>query len=848
LSKDEDGTAIGASAMISGLVTILCGLSLNPWSLAHLISPDRYFESTLYVAAIVACQLVLIAYGIRILWKPRSPRRRFVPLFGAAGLIVGLYGCWLAISPRAWQVPGMPMVDRLEVIAETTTFYKLEAKRRLWRNELRVWVDALLDRSGLGDGTRSLDHGLEEARFLLLEGDTRQAIEVLEALRVEALSTDAPERILRNVTESLAIAFLRLGEQENCIDRHHKSACYLPIPAAGIHTIEFGSRNAIEELEATLATTPDDLGSRWLLNIAYMTLGEHPDRVPPGWLIEDQAFRSSTDVARFEDAAPALGVDILSLSGGSILEDFDGDGFLDIMASGTGLREQLRLFRSSGEGRFIDQTDAAKLTGQFGGLNILQADYNNDGNVDVLVLRGGWMTFDSGDGNHPNSLLRNNGDGTFTDVTEASGLLSFHPTQVGAWADYDNDGWVDLFIGNESWQNQMHPPELFHNNGNGTFTEVALRAGVATPGYIKGAVWGDYDNDGRVDLYVSRIGRPNILYRNEGDASGEWTFEDTTESAGVAEPRYSFPAWFWDYDNDGWEDLFVAGFGGDFPAGGLYGDESVDRYVLTDVAGEYLGLPVEYAESPRLYRNNRDGTFDDVTEAAGLSRAFYVMGGNFGDIDSDGYLDIYLGTGSASYRSLMPNRLFRSQAGARFEDVTASAGVGHLQKGHGIAFGDVDNDGDEDIYAEMGGWFAGDAYQNVLFENPMLGHHWITLRLAGVESNRAAVGARIRIDVRRGDSVRSLHRTVGSGGSFGASSLQQEIGLGDATGIDAIEVWWPSTNERQSFHQVAMDRIYTLTEGEGELRVESSPSVKLGAEAEDNNVVTPDHPAHGPRQ
>src|ERR1051325_768311 len=213
---------------------------------------------------------------------------------------------------------------------------------------------------------------------------------------------------------------------------------------------------------------PDDLSARWLLNIAYMTLGEYPDKVPPKWLIPPKTFASDYDIKRFHDVPGPLGLDVTRLSSGCIVDDFDNDGFLDVMISSFGLRDQLQFFHNNGDGTFSDRTLAAGLQGEVGVLNLIQTDYNNDGFLDVFILRGAWF---GEEGRHPNSLLRNNGNGTFEDVTEEAGLLSFHPTQTAVWFDYNGDGWLDLFVGNESNGGPVHRCELFRNNGNGTFTE-----------------------------------------------------------------------------------------------------------------------------------------------------------------------------------------------------------------------------------------------------------------------------------------------------------------------------------------------------------------------------------------
>jgi hypothetical protein len=486
------------------------------------------------------------------------------------------------------------------------------------------------------------------------------------------------------------------------------------------------------------------------------------------------------------------------------VEDFDGDGFPDLMVSSSGPSDPLRFFRNNGDGSFTERTVEAGLGGLTGGLNLVHADYDNDGRPDVLVLRGGWL---GPHGKYPNSLLRNRGDGTFEDVTEAAGLLSFHPTQTAAWADYDNDGWLDLYVGNESSVEESHPSELWRNNRDGTFTDVAAASGLADMGYVKGVAWGDYDNDGWPDLYVSRKGEPNRLFRNEGKPArgGGWSFTDVTKRARVAQPLHGFAVWFWDYDNDGWEDLLVAGY---------YTETSAD------IAAFHLGLPNK-AEVPRLYRNRGDGTFSDVTRKVGLHRVILAMGANFGDLDNDGFLDCYFGTGTPDYQALLPNRMFRNDGGRRFQDVTTSGGFGHLQKGHGVAFADLDGDGDQDVFIEIGGAYEGDTYQSALFENPGHGNGWIELKLQGTTSNRSALGARVRVRVRTEAGPRDLFRTVSSGGSFGGSPLAVHVGLGRALAVEEVEVRWPTSQTVQTFRELELDRSYRIREGDSKLTAAS---------------------------
>ena len=200
----------------------------------------------------------------------------------------------------------------------------------------------------------------------------------------------------------------------------------------------------------------------------------------------------------------------------------------------------------------------------------------------------------------------------------------------------------------------------------------------------------------------------------------------------------------------------------------------------------------------------------------GVARVVPSMGANVGDIDNDGFLDVYLGTGAPSFGSLIPNILLRNDAGRRFDDVTEATGTGHLQKGHGVAFADLDCDGDEDIVLNAGGAVPGDRYDDAVFENPGTpGRHWVDLRLIGVRSNRAAIGAKIRVTVAavpggRGAPTRLRYREVSSGGSFGSNSYVQHVGLGGATGIESIEIAWPASKTRQVFRDPPIDTLLEI--------------------------------------
>ena len=603
----------------------------------------------------------------------------------------------------------------------------------------------------------------------------------------------------------LGAAHLRLGFVQNSIREHTPGSYTLPIEASGVHREQEATRSSLryflEVLDQTDPEVPAHSEARWLLNVAYMALGEYPDGVPQEYRIPPELFRSEREFPHFEDVAPALGLDTFSLSGGVIADDFDNDGDLDLMVSTADQGLAIEYFQNNGDGTFTDRTLEAGLAGFLSGQNIVQADYDNDGHLDALVLRGAWWR---DVGQHPNSLLRNNGDGTFTDVTFEAGLGEVHwPTQAGDWADYDNDGDLDLYLANESGQWIQSPSQLFRNDGDGTFTDVAAEAGVENLRYGKSAKWGDYDGDRFPDLYVSNLGAENRLYHNNGDG----TFSDVAPDLQVVMPIGSFPSWFWDVDNDGVLDLFVAGYGGP----GVPPDVSA-------VAASYFGQPFA-AELDHIYMGDGQGGFREAHAEMNIKWVTLPMGANFGDIDYDGFPDYYLATGYPYYEGMVPNVMMYNDRGKTFYDVTFAGGLGHIQKGHGIAFADLDEDGDQDIFAEMGGMWGGDGFYNALYENPGFGNHWLKVKLIGVQSNRSAIGARLRVDLSEGGERRSVYRHVNSGGTFGANPLRQEIGLGKAERIELLEVYWPTSDTTQTFRNVPLDRVLEVTEGEGTFRV-----------------------------
>jgi tetratricopeptide (TPR) repeat protein len=584
----------------------------------------------------------------------------------------------------------------------------------------------------------------------------------------------------QQLNEVLGIAYLHKSEMENDVYRKPGNRCLLPMLQSSRYSKPEDSRRAVEYFLKYLSGKPDDLEVKWLLNLAYMTLGEYPDGVPKQFLIAPSTFESRETAPRFRDVAPEAGLDAFTMAGGIIVDDFRNNGRLDVVKSSFDTCAPMKYFSNNGDGTFTEQAAQMGLADQLGGLNIVQTDYNNDGCLDILVMRGGWEAAQH------RSLLRNNCNGTFTDVTKSSGLNAPTSSQAAVWVDINNDGLLDLFVGNENG-----PAQLFLNLGNGRFKDISHSAGVDRVSFAKGVAAADYDNDGYPDLFVSNLTGPNFLYHNNHNN----TFTEVAETAGVA-PTHGFPTWFFDYDNDGWPDLFVSSY----------------YFSVDETARTYLGLP-HNAPTLKLYRNLGNGKFRDVTTEVGLDKVFMPMGANFGDFDNDGFLDIYLGTGSPTYGSLVPNVLLRNDEGKSFVDVTTASGTGDWHKGHGVAFADLANRGFEDIVAVIGGATPGDAHAMRVFQNPGNGNDWINLKLVGVKTNRPAIGARIKVSVENdGGSEHSIYRTVGSGGSFGASPLEQHIGLGKNAKIRQIEIWWPASNTRQRFTTVDKNQFLQIKE------------------------------------
>jgi hypothetical protein len=638
---------------------------------------------------------------------------------------------------------------------------------------------------GPQDGNEELLEPLSAAKFLLANeqlGDARLAAEQLTRPSSGSRTTEPASA---SALQLLADTRLREGETRNCVHHNNPDRCIWPLRDAAVHSDPEPARAAAGIYAELAARDPGDFAMRWRAGISSRLAGLTSEQGAP-----QPAARWTNPTLRlppFPDVAVATGLRVPRAAGGTVLDDFDEDGNLDVLLLSFLTCDPVVLMHNTGDGSFEDVSEEGGLGSQLGGFNVAQADVNNDGHLDVMIVRSGW------NGPGRNSLLLGDGHGHFEDVTSHAGLdLHNDATMAVAFADYDNDGWVDMFLANNSMMDMPGSrSRLYRNRGDGTFEEKTEAAGLPSIHFATGAAWGDYDNDGFPDLYVSTIGGPNLLYHNNGDG----TFTEVTMHAGVGLPLVSFATWFFDYDNDGQLDLFAESF----------------WVVLADEAKALLtGESSDPVTWPRLYHNRGDGTFEDATKAAGLDVSMSGMGANFGDIDADGWLDFFIGTGTPSLSHLVPKRLFRNVDGKRFEDETFNARVGQLQKGHGVAFGDVDGDGAPDLLINLGGAVAVDRFGPALFHNPMQGLHTVEVRLRGTRSNAAAIGARLSAYLPGG---RRIERVVSSGGSFGASPLRQSIGLGSATRIERLEIRWPS-GLHEEIHGLESGSSYRIVEGQ----------------------------------
>ena len=503
---------------------------------------------------------------------------------------------------------------------------------------------------------------------------------------------------------------------------------------------------------------------------------------------EVQIDAANPPLLAFEDIAPRLGIHHRNGNGTCAWGDIDGDGKLDLIVSGSGTF--VRVYKNEGD-KFTDVTAAVGLANVPSGYSLNLVDYDNDGWLDLYISLNGWS------GPYPN-LLFHNEHGKFVNVSKKSGLDDPGSGFVSLWGDLDNDGWLDVVIANGVLKDGS-VPQIYRNNRNGTFTNVTKAAGLNEPpshGAI-GIALGDYDKDGRLDILINGLDAgPNRLYHNDGNLR----FTEVSKKAGVVQPPHNgFVCFFFDYNNDGWPDILTTS---------LAPWDAVLEGLKKGFAPP--SAKAIHPDSTRLFRNNRDGTFSDVTFEARLYFPTGTMGAGVADLDNDGHLDLYLGTGDPQMTRLEPNRFFHNNGNGSFTDLTGYVGFARPgNKGHGVTFADIDEDGALDVFAQLGGHYPGDHAFNALYRNLRASkNNWLEVDLTGVKSNRFAVGAQLTL--KAGDL--QVYREVKGGEGFGATSpYRQHFGIGKKPRIDSLEIRWPS-GARQELKDLAVNKIIALTE------------------------------------
>ncbi|MDA0666941.1 MAG: CRTAC1 family protein [Planctomycetota bacterium] len=461
----------------------------------------------------------------------------------------------------------------------------------------------------------------------------------------------------------------------------------------------------------------------------------------------------------YTDEAAARGVLEPGYGRGTAMVDLDNDGMLDLIVTMSEMEDAF--LRQKADGTFEKMNAAWGIPATLDrGWGVLAADFDNDGDRDVYFPTGGFS------GAQANTILRNDlsAIGKFTDMTANSGdtQLATFSSFGGTVLDYDNDGDLDIFVSNNGVAvGRPVRNALLRNDGNFTFTDVSRSAGITQLGDFRHCSSGDVDNDGFVDIFVGDFVNSNVLYHNNGDG----TFTDTAASAGVEDPGKNFGGVLIDFNNDGWLDLYGARyqFSGNYPSG--------------------------------LYINNADGTFTDVRNDSGMTRQ-KDMGHNCADLNADGFPDIYIGTGHPNLKELDPVKLVRPAPGGRLrvKEVGFSAGFQALGKTrcHGIAFGDINRDGNTDVYVNNGGpAFVPVSWQeNTLFISDGNANKWIQVEPIGVISNKSAVG--VRMMARTGDNVKVFRLNTVGRGFCNTDSPIAHFGLGPSSAVLDFVMKWPS--------------------------------------------------------
>jgi tetratricopeptide (TPR) repeat protein len=626
-------------------------------------------------------------------------------------------------------------------------------------------------------------------------------------LQYQELIAKHKERLAKVPDDSVTRAelgrtYIKCGLYDHAVRELDEAAKDPAVRALAMHEAAVAHYRAGRFVEACRAAVVsldiepnNDRVRSWLWLASESTKG-YPDFVPAQHRMELKAGKAPT-LLRYTDISNKIGLNKTSAGRGTAIFDYNNDGYLDVVIAAA--HGGANLYRNNGDGTFTDVSIESGIDRCVNGFVVTAGDYNNDGHTDLFVTR---LGFYGGEGN----LFRNNGDGTFTDVTEKAGVKCWGPAFTASWVDYDCDGHLDLFLANNlgGLFDRHIQNRLFRNNGDGTFTEVAAKAGLVSYAPTIGSCWGDYNNDGYPDLFISSgLGKPQ-LYRNNGDG----TFTDVSAAVGLSDFIIGSTCFFCDYDNDGWLDIVQFAW------------SDHEDVVHTMRTGESPSLN----RVSRVLHNNRDGTFTARNREVGLVEGWGTMSGNFADLNNDGRIDILLGNGSPRMDRLEPMVLLENNEGV-FRNATFSAGLPFVGKSHGTNAADLFGNGRMSILVAAGGAYPGDLLTSpVYYPSERLGNY-LNIRLVGTKSNRSAIGARVTL---RAGGQQQMREVFG-GTNFGCLPLEQHFGLAKLDKVDSIEIRWPS-GLRQRLENPPVNDTIRVTEGtDGFEKVYSKPAPEVAA-------------------
>lgn len=534
---------------------------------------------------------------------------------------------------------------------------------------------------------------------------------------------------------------------------------------------------------------PQDIRYRWMLRALTLHSGQLEKTIQESFRLNVPPAAPAT--FQFSDVTTSSGTGRLALGRGAAWGDFDNDGSDDILVGAE--RAPFRLLRNRKDGTFEDVAGNMGLVDPEGlGCYAAQfVDYDNDGFQDIFLTSNGWG------GGGRLFLFHNDSGKRFRDSTRAAGLAEPVNAFGSAWADYDNDGLVDLAVA----AGIIDPAagdriRLYHNEGNGKFREVGEQAGLTQRARWISVCWGDYDGDGRQDLLATSYDAGPFLFRNLGHGR----FEDVTSRCGIRNLKHAYTCEFLDFDNDGKLDIFVS----TYPEGDY----------KTMIESKVSRSVVDHSQHQLLFRNNGDGTFRNVTADASVTGWYGAMSSQTGDLDNDGFDEILLGTGNPALDWCEPKVILHNNGKSQFTDVAESSKLVHFGMLHGMALADYDDTGNLSLFGSFGGFYWGSRETSRLYRNSGSGNLSLEIRLVGTRSNRDAIGAKLTALA----GQHTIYKWVSGGCGFGSGNSRcVHLGLGQEKQVKHLHIDWPS-GLRQSFHFVEAGQRIEITEGQNHWR------------------------------